>query len=166
MKSIEIKNTMYVLDSIDDLVDMNEKSLCWAASEAINHAYAPYSNYKVGSAALLENGKIVIGSNQENAVYPLGLCAERVAIFSSSSQFPNVPIKAIAVKTNNKLSNGELPGFPCGSCRQSMIEMEQRFDTDIKLFVLGSDEKVYILNSAKDLMPFAFNQKTLKNGNN
>ncbi len=162
MKKIDIKGTMYVAGSIDELSDPEEQALCRAAAQSVDHAYAPYSQYKVGAAALLENGEIVGGSNQENAVFPLGLCAERVAIFSASSQFPNVSIKAIAVKTNKKLREGELPGFPCGSCRQSMIEMEQRFDTDMKLFVIGGDEKVYVVESAKDLMPFAFDQRVLK----
>lgn len=153
---------MYVAGSIDELSDPDEQALCQAATKSINSAYAPYSQYKVGASALLENGKIVGGSNQENAVFPLGLCAERVAIFSSSSQFPDVPIKAIAVKTNKKLKKGELPGFPCGSCRQSMIEIGQRFDTDIKVFVMGEDEKVYVVESAKDLLPFAFDRRVLE----
>jgi cytidine deaminase len=109
----------------------------------------------------LNNDKIISGANQENAVFPLGLCAERVAIFSALSQFSDIGIRAIAIKTEKVLGDGELPGFPCGSCRQSMVEMEARFDQQMKVFVFGRDERVYVLTSAKDLLPFAFDQKAL-----
>jgi len=161
MKEVTYSTKIFEVDSINNLTDHQEQELCKVACDSVELAYAPYSKYKVGAAILLDNDKIVMGSNQENAVFPLGLCAERVAIFSSSSQYPNVPIKAIAIKTVKSLKNGEYPCFPCGSCRQCMIEMEYRYDRDMKIFVMGANGKVYIINSAKLLLPFAFNHKDL-----
>jgi len=161
MKIVDIHSKLYEFESIDSLEDPEEKELCIRAESSIDHAYAPYSKYKVGAAVLLDNHQIVEGSNQENAVFPLGLCAERVAIFSSCSMYPKASIKAIAVKTIKELHNNELPGFPCGSCRQAIIDMEYRHQRDIKVFVLGATNKIYMLNSAKDLLPFSFNHDSL-----
>ena len=161
MKEIDLIAKMYVVGSMNSLSDTQERALCSAAKESIHHAYAPYSNYKVGAAVLVENGEIVSGSNQENAVYPLGLCAERVALFSCAHQFPKLSIQAIAIQTIKELHQDQIPGFPCGSCRQTMIEMEERHGHPIKVFVMGSDDKVYFVQSAKDLMPFAFDRSIL-----
>ena len=127
----------------------------------MSHAYAAYSHYQVGAAVLLSNGLIVEGSNQENAVYPLGLCAERVAIFSACTQYPNEKIIALAVATEKKMGLGELPAFPCGSCRQVMVEQEYRFNISIPIYIIDSDPKVYLASSVKDILPFAFNQSFL-----
>ena len=161
MKEIDITAKIYVVDSIQDLSSAQERSLCIAAKESITHAYAPYSNYKVGAAVLLKNDEIIGGSNQENAVYPLGLCAERVALFSCGHRFPNVPIKAVAIQTIKELNKGQIPGFPCGSCRQTMIEMEERHGHPIKVFVMGSKNELYFVETIKDLMPFAFDRNIL-----
>ena len=161
MKKISVKMTIECYDSYDELVNKDERRLCEAAFSSLDHAYAPYSNYKVGAAVLLDNKEIVEGSNQENAVFPLGLCAERVAIFSSNSRFPDAKIKAIAVVTLGDVENGKLPGFPCGSCRQSIIDMEHRHGSDIKVMVLDKNKKVYVVKSAKDLLPIAFDHNAL-----
>ena len=128
---------------------------------AISDAYAKYSNFKVGAAVLLDDGRIIKGSNQENAVFPLGLCAERVAIFSVASQAPETTIKALAVATEKKLSDGELPPFPCGSCRQVILETEYRQKENIQLFIVGSDSSVCVVSSVKELLPFAFSEENL-----
>ena len=162
MKIIDIHSKIFEIDSIESIKDPLEIELCKKALSSIDHAYAPYSDYKVGAALLLNNNELVEGSNQENAVFPLGLCAERVAIFSSCAIFPKVPIKAIAVQTIKTLEEGQLPGFPCGSCRQVIIDMEYRHGQDIKIFILGKTKKVYMVHSAKELLPFAFDQNNLE----
>ncbi len=134
-----------------------EKKLLEEARDKLSHAYAPYSSFPVCCAVLLANGRIVSGTNQENAVYPLGLCAERVAIFAASHQYPDVPFHALAVTTAK-------PGkaaFPCGSCRQAIVEYEGKFNQPIKLFVLG-EEELYILPTVRDILPFAFDGKQLE----
>lgn len=161
MKSKKVTFSLNILDSVHEIHDESERKLCLSAQNAINHAYAPYSKYKVGAAVLMANNEIVEGSNQENAVYPLGLCAERVALFSASVLYPDIPIKAIAIKTIKKLKQGEMPGFPCGSCRQTIIDMENRHKKNIRVYVLGDQGPVYFTNSAKDLLPFAFGDSDL-----
>jgi cytidine deaminase len=160
-KKLKTVLTIHEYESVDELANPLERSLCQAANESMKIAYAPYSKYKVGAAVLLINDKIIKGSNQENAVFPLGLCAERVAIFASSSIYPEIGIKAIAVKTNKKLKEGQFPGFPCGSCRQTMVEMETRYNQRMKVYVSGHNGKVYMIESAIDLLPYAFNHNAL-----
>jgi cytidine deaminase len=138
-----------------------DKALCETAIEAKKSAYAQYSKFKVGSAVLLDNGKVIEGSNQENAVYPLGLCAERVAIFAASHQFPNAKIIKIALSTSHQETGDELPVFPCGSCRHVISEQESRFDTDIEVLVIGHTGKVYRMDSIANILPFAFDKKAL-----
>ncbi len=137
---------------IDDLPD-DIKKLISSASSALSSAYAPYSNFKVGAAVLLQNGKSITGSNQENAAYPSGLCAERVAFFSAASKYPNEKIVAIAVTTSEGLAE---PVAPCGSCRQVMIEYELRQQSDIKIYLALSAGKVYCVKRVADLLPMAF----------
>lgn len=161
MKEVKWENKLYVSDNVEALKDQKLIALCEAAKLGLRDAYAIYSNYKVGAAILMSNGEIVIGSNQENAVYPLGLCAERVAIFSSATRFPQESISAIAVATTKKLSDGEMPAFPCGSCRQVMIEQEARYQSAIPIYVINSDPEVYMINSVKDILPFAFDGRFL-----
>ncbi|MEE9374451.1 MAG: cytidine deaminase [Saprospiraceae bacterium] len=161
MEIIDILISVKCLDSFEEIKDENIIRLCRSAFKSVDHAYAPYSQYKVGAAVLLNNGKIVEGSNQENAVFPLGLCAERVAIFSSNTTYPKAKIEAIAVVTFGDLEDGQLPGFPCGSCRQAIIDMEYRHGNDIHIYVLDKNKKVYIIQSAKDLLPFPFDHNAL-----
>ncbi|MGZ4091056.1 MAG: cytidine deaminase, partial [Bacteroidia bacterium] len=125
-KQLTINTEFIVYDSIEDL-DNSDKELLERAKEATLSAYAPYSNFYVGAAVLLENGSIVTGTNQENAAYPSGLCAERVAVFSASSLYPNTKIKAIAVSARTKNKKLIMPLSPCGACRQSMCEYEVKF---------------------------------------
>jgi len=149
------------LSNFKDLPDAEIVEICTKSMQAITDAYAPYSQYKVGAAVLLDSGMIISGSNQENAVYPLGLCAERVALFSASSQYPDESIKAIAVATTKPLREGDLAPFPCGSCRQVLIEIELRQKSSIVIYVVGSDYSVCVVQSVLDILPFAFDSDSL-----
>ena len=138
------------------------QSLMQEAILARANAYAPYSNFSVGAAVLLDNGVIVRGNNQENAAYPSGLCAERVAIFYASAQYPGVPIRAIAVTANTHLDPSETPASPCGNCRQTLAEYQQKQSTSIPIIFMGASGKIVCCNSVLDLLPFAFSAKFLK----
>ncbi len=130
------------------------------AKEQVHSAYAPYSNFYVGAAVLLENGALFEANNQENAAYPSGLCAERVALFYANAQFPDVPVKAIAITA---FHNGEYitePISPCGSCRQVILESENRFKQPIDIYLHGA-EFTYHLEKAQSLLPLGFSNKDL-----
>ena len=132
-----------------------DQALLQKADEATSTSYAPYSNFNVGVALLMENGEVVSGSNQENSASPSGLCAERVAMFYANAHYPNVPIVAIAVSSSiNGILNSKSI-YPCGSCRQSLLENEQRFKNSIKV-IMGSTKGIKVVNSIKDLLPFSF----------
>ncbi len=161
MKDISYSSSIKVLDDYHDLDDKQIIALCERSIDAMKDAYAPYSKFSVGAAIMQDNGYIIQGNNQENAVYPLGLCAERVTLYAASSQHPDRTITHLAVTTAKELSEGELPPFPCGSCRQVLLEMEQRYKKDIKLYVIGSNKSVCVLETVKDLLPFAFSKSSL-----
>ncbi len=158
---VSIQVQLERFDQISDLNNPNILDLCRAAQEASELAYAPYSNYKVGASVLLEDGSILKANNQENAVYPLGLCAERVAIYAASSQSLDIAIIALAVATHKPLQPGELPPFPCGSCRQVILEKENRYNRSIDLYIIGSDNSVCHVKGASYLLPFAFDASSL-----
>ena len=161
MKKKNITTVTYEYDSVDEL-SKDEQILIQKSKEAVNNAYAPYSKFQVGAAVLLENGEIITGTNQENAAYPSGMCAERVAVFYANSKFPNVPVIAIAVTafTNNNFVKTPIP--PCGSCRQVLVETETRFNTPIKIYLV-SESKITVINDAKDLLPLNFDESSLFN---
>ena len=126
------------------------------AQKATSRSYAPYSHFHVGAAALLEDGNIVTGTNQENVAYPSGLCAERTTLFYANSQYPDQAVMALAIVARTK--NGELnktPITPCGACRQVMVETEKRFGKPMRVLLCGSEE-VYIAESAQSLLPLSF----------
>jgi cytidine deaminase len=155
MKKTNLTLTIYEFDSIEEL---NEQAqiLIKKSKEVVKNAYAPYSKFNVGAAVLLENGEIITGSNQENAAYPSGLCAERVAIFYANSLYPDVPVLAIAVTayTNNDFIDTPVP--PCGSCRQVISETENRFKTPIQIYLV-SKHKISLIKDANMLLPLHFN---------
>lgn len=161
MKDISYKSSIKVYDDYHELADKQIVALCNQSISAMQDAYAPYSKFQVGAALLLDDGTLIHGNNQENAVYPLGLCAERVTLYAASSQYPDHTITHLAVTTRKELSKGELPPFPCGSCRQVLLEMEQRYNQDIKIYVIGSDKSVCVLDTVRDLLPFAFSKQSL-----
>lgn len=131
------------------------------AGEAAHLAYAPYSSFFVGAAILLENGEIITGNNQENAAYPSGLCAERVALFYANAHFPNIKVKAIAITAflNNKTLVEE-PVPPCGSCRQVILESQTRQQKPVTL-VLAGKNKIQVIEDASLLLPLNFNKEML-----
>ncbi len=157
-KKISIDYTEF--NDINEL-DEEAKILLIEARKYLNHAYAPYSQFKVSAAILLENNEIILGTNQENAAYPSGLCAERVAMFFASSKFPKMPFKAIAITANNISDTLKHPVFPCGSCRQVMLEYETLQNKPIRFILSGSEGKIIIVNGIDNLLPFSFDAKSL-----
>jgi len=131
------------------------------AKSVTQQAYAPYSKFNVGAAVLLENGEIVSGTNQENAAYPSGLCAERVTMFYANSKYPNVAPKALAIATFADGDFLEDPITPCGACRQVLLESEIRYGNDIVVLLFGR-KGVYLLPNVKCLLPLAFDKSALK----
>ncbi len=133
-----------------------------AAAEACSQAYAPYSGFKVGAALLLDDGTILKGSNQENAAYPSGLCAERVAFFNAGANYPDRKIVAVAVTAFLKNHKHPHPVSPCGDCRQVMAEFEHRYGNPIRIIMMTEKNQYVILNSVKELLPFLFSSDSLK----
>lgn len=133
-----------------------EATLLTLAKSSLANAYAPYSNFKVGAAILLENGAMLGGSNQENAAYPMCLCAERVALSAAAANFPNLVVKMMAITVKAPDQVIAQPAMPCGSCRQALCEQEFRQKKPIKLVVRGEKGPIFIFKSAKDILPFSF----------
>lgn len=160
MKELNIQTPFSIFDSQADLSpDILELMLL--AQDAITRAYAPYSHFQVGAAILLENGKVVTGNNQENAAYPSGMCAERVAIWSASSQYPNIAIKKIVITVKSSVKQVDKPVAPCGACRQTLLEYEHKQKEPIEVYFMGETGKVILAHSLKDLLPFAFDESFL-----
>jgi cytidine deaminase len=136
-------------------LDEQYRDLIKSAYEACSTSYAPFSKFCAGAAALLENGKIIRGSNQENEAYPSGLCAERVAVFCANSSYPDIAVVAIAITASVSGTHVKEPVYPCGSCRQSLLQSEKRFRKNIRIFMVGS-EKIQMVESVKDLLPLEF----------
>lgn len=155
-----ITTTFYEYASASELPE-NEANLVAAATEALERAYAPYSKFKVGAAVLLVNGEVVTGNNQENAAYPSGLCAERVALFYANSLYPNEKVLAIAIAAKGNHVKVEKPIPPCGGCRQVIAESEYRFASPIKLLMKGETDPILVSNSIEDLLPLVFDGKML-----
>jgi cytidine deaminase len=141
--------------SADDKLDDKYIDLIKAAHSACSTSYAPFSGFCVGAAILLENGETVKGSNQENVAYPSGICAERVAMFYANSSYPDVPPVAIAIAAYVSGRLCRQPAYPCGLCRQSLLQSELRFRKNIRVFMIGED-KIQMVESIKDLLPLGF----------
>lgn len=152
-----------LVDNLEDL-DAESKYLVHKAKEAASHAYAPYSKFMVGAALLLDNGKVVTGCNQENAAYPSGMCAERVALYTKAAQHPEEKIMKIAVVAKRKNAKELLPATCCGSCRQVMLEFEMRQHSSIKVVMLDKDNHWVVASSAGCLLPFSFSKIHLDEG--
>ena len=161
MKKEEYRFSYEVYDSIADLSEQD----AWLVNEAREvtaAAYAPYSNFNVGAVAKLTNGEIVAGTNQENASYPVGICAERVLLASAASLYPNVAIDTIAISYDNTRGESNHPISPCGMCRQSLVEYEERVKQPIRLILSGLDGKVIVVQKANALLPLSFGSVDLK----
>ncbi len=160
MKEININTTISVFNGINELPS-EIQSLMNQAIETRKNAYAPYSKFRVGAAILLDNGKIVLGSNQENAAYPSGLCAERVAIFQAGAIYPNAKIVKLAITAASDTNPTLSPIPPCGACRQSIAEYEFKQDTPIEIYFMGESGEVYKSNSINNLLPLSFDKTSL-----
>lgn len=160
MKKIEIKNTAIVYNDISELPS-DDKMLMEKAIEARKNAYAPYSKFNVGAALLLENNKIILGNNQENAAYPSGMCAERVAIWKAGSDFPGVKIKKLAISASSSISKVDKPVGPCGACRQTLSEYEINQKEPMVVLFMGEVGEVIKTESLLSLLPFSFDSSYL-----
>ena len=138
----------------EDEMPAQELELVKKALAAREKAYAQYSGFMVGAAVLLENGIILTGNNQENAAYPSGLCAERVAVYHAGAEYPDVKMLKIAVCGGKKGSSSAVPVAPCGACRQVMAEVIRRYGRDFDVLMIGEEETVVI--KASSLLPFSF----------
>ena len=161
MKKEEIKFSIALYDSIDEL-NSEDALLLKEARRVTQFAYAPYSNFRVGAFAKLENGKTISGTNQENASFPAGLCAERVLLSTASSLFPGVGIDTIAISYDNTKGSSDRPVSPCGICRQSLVEFQDRTKKQIRIILSGSTGKVMVIENAKDLLPLVFSADDIK----
>jgi cytidine deaminase len=146
-------------DQLDELKEEQIK-LVNSAINAARDAYAIYSNYQVGAALRLANGEIVIGSNQENAAYPSGLCAERVAIFYAGARYPDLPVHSLAIVSMRDGIIQEEPVVPCGACRQVMYEKESQGQAPMEVILYGS-QKIQIIKQVADLLPLPFKKESL-----
>ncbi len=146
--------------SMDELA-RDERELVQMAIDATKNSYAKYSKFYVGAAVRLEDGQVFIGANQENAAFPSGLCAERTAIFSAQANSPGQAITTIAVAARNNLGSLDNPVTPCGGCRQVMLEMEDRYQRDVKVLLYGK-KGIYRIKSVKDLLPLSFVDSNMK----
>ena len=157
----KVKYTSEITEQSEKELSSSDKKLLFEARKSAAHAYAPYSNFKVGSAILLENGKIISGNNQENIAYPSGLCAERVTLFSSSANFPNVPILAIAISYLS-IQKSDIPITPCGACRQVISEYESKQKNKIRIIMASEKNTIWIANGIENLLPVSFQHSVLK----
>lgn len=160
MKEINITTTFEVFNSIADLPE-EIQALMHQAIAVRKNAYAPYSHFRVGAAILLDNGKTVLGSNQENAAYPSGLCAERVAIYQAGAVYSEAKMLTIAISAASDSNPTLSPIPPCGSCRQSIAEYEFKQDTPIEIYFMGETGEIYKSNSINNLLPLSFNKNSL-----
>lgn len=155
MNKIEFKSSAIIYNDISDLTS-EDAMLMSEAIEARSKAYAPYSNFLVGAALLLEDGQVVTGNNQENAAYPSGMCAERVAVWKASSEHPKKVIIKMAITAASLKKVVDKPIAPCGSCRQTLLEYEINQKKDVEILFMGEIGEIIKVNSLKSLLPFYF----------
>lgn len=160
MKEIKIETTLYIFDHLNEL-PKDVVSLMHKASDAREKAYAPYSNFYVGTAILLDNNKVITGSNQENASYPSGLCAERTAIYYAGAKYPEAKIIRMAIIAGSKTNKTTSPIPPCGACRQAIAEYEVKQATPIEIYFMGETGKIAKSNSLANLLPLIFDKSVL-----
>ncbi|MBE0639040.1 MAG: cytidine deaminase [Bacteroidales bacterium] len=161
MEHFKVSLDFEVYQTVDEL-NADDRELLNYAAQAAENAYAPYSLFKVGAAVRLKSGKIVTGNNQENVAYPSGLCAERVALFYASANYPGEGVDAIAVTAKAINFSIDEPVTPCGSCRQVMIEAENQNEHKIRVIMQGGQGKIWISKSVENLLPIAFKADELK----
>ena len=151
---------------LNDPLELNEtdRALLQQAHDATQNAYAPYSRFHVAAVARLQNGATIASTNQENASYPVGLCAERTLLGALSAMHPGQVVDTIAISyfNHNTENGGNHPASPCGLCRQSLLEYEQRLGAPIRLILAGPTGPIWIISKVKDLLPFGFGPADLK----
>lgn len=160
MKKINIPTIFYAYNTTTDL-PLEIQNLMQKAANIRQQAYAPYSKFQVGAAILLKNGEVVLGSNQENAAYPSGLCAERTAVFAAGANFPNQEIVAICISASSTIKDTLEPIPPCGACRQSLLEYENKQTKPIPVYFMGKSGQIMQSPSIKNLLPFVFKEDSL-----
>jgi cytidine deaminase len=160
MKKVTITTKFDVFETIQEL-PTDIQNLMHEAVAIRKTAYAPYSHFKVGTAILLDNGEIILGSNQENAAYPSGLCAERVAVFYAGTKYPEAKILKMAISAASDNTTTSAPIPPCGACRQSIAEYEIKQNTPIEIYFMGEIGSIYKSDSLKNLLPLLFDKKFL-----
>jgi cytidine deaminase len=157
----EIQFAVEVYSSIDEL-PAPDAALLKDAREITSIAYAPYSHFFVGAVATLANGVIMKGTNQENASYPVGICAERALLSAAATQYPGVAVNTMAITYHNENGESARPISPCGMCRQVLSEFEDRTGQPIRLILGGMSGEVYVIQTAKQLLPLTFTSDDLK----
>lgn len=160
MQELKVETKLVVFDSINEL-NAQEQKWMLKAIEARKKAYAPYSNFQVGAALVLDNQEVLEGSNQENAAYPSGLCAERVVIFYAGANYPSNKVTKIFISASSTEKETITPIPPCGACRQSIAEYEIKQDSNIEIYFMGAKGAVYKSHSLKNLLPFLFDKANL-----
>lgn len=155
MTTEEFQFKIKLYDSIDEL-DREDTELLSEARNVTKFAYAPYSHFRVGAFARLINGQTVSGTNQENISYPAGICAERTLLSTASSLFPGIGIETIAIAYHNTRGKSDTPISPCGICRQSFVEFQQRTGNPIRLILSGMEGQVQLIDDAANLLPLIF----------
>ena len=161
-----VMNTKRIGFDLQVYKDLNEleeadRKLMEQAEEARESSYSPYSKFSVGAAVLLEDGTVIKGSNQENASYPSGLCAERVAVFSAGANFPKHSISAIAIIAGSDKTRVAKPAGPCGNCRQAILEYETQQQSPIAIIMKGQSGPIYKCPAVSDLLPLSFDHTFL-----
>lgn len=151
----DIHFSVAIYSSYEELIPA-DSALLIAAREVTKNAYAPYSKFLVGAVAILANGETVNGTNQENASYPVGICAERVLLSCIATQFSGIAVDTIAISYNNVNGESDHPISPCGICRQSLAEYEERVNHPIRIILSGLSGEVYIIEKASLLLPLSF----------
>ena len=160
MKEKKFQFSYKIVEDSNGLND-EDAALLQLARKTTQRAYAPYSNFNVACAAKLANGRTVVGSNQENASYPVGICAERALLATVGTQYTDDPILTLAVSYHSINGSSSRPISPCGMCRQALSEYEKRTGTPIRLLLSGMEGPVYIIDTIKDLLPLAFSEEDL-----
>ena len=157
----ELKQQVIIRKYLFEELTDSDKRLIEAAKEATKRSYAPYSHFNVGAAGMLDDGTIVTGSNQENAAYPSGLCAERTTLFHAGSEYPDKAVTTLAIAASNSEGFTEQPVTPCGACRQVMLEAEQRYHRPIRMLMYGT-ACIYETRGTKDLLPLSFGIESME----
>lgn len=160
MKKITISAELSIFSSVNELPE-DVQALMIQAEGARENSYSPYSNFRVGAAIQLENGEVISGSNQENASYPAGLCAERTALFYAGAKYPGVRMQKMALSARSLNHTLETPTPPCGSCRQAIAEYEVKQKQPIEIYFMGNKGKVVKAQSISDLLPLIFDNSYL-----